>query len=293
MNRTSAAFVLLAIALPPFAQNASAQKAKSISPVVTQVNDRRSASFGQLMLSLDLPGIKTTEVAASRVVVTAATDDLGATLVDAEATPTMEQNMRGTMDFSGEEVPAASVNVTLKNPDRGATSLKSVQGELELFMPSKDPNSTAEIRNFLASGNKPVSHKALKANGIEIALVSSAQIDAMKKKSADAKRKEYVEYGYEGEGLEEAVKNWTDSLFQISEGDVLISVKDPQKRIQDVSFVDAHGETQRVMMDDEEGLTKLSTWGGAIQKDWTMRVQMRTPKNVVKYTFALENIPLP
>jgi hypothetical protein len=272
---------------------AAQEKAKPLDVSVRQVNDRRSAGFfAQLAISLDLPKIKASEVAATRVVIASATDETGLDLVDHEKTPELESTMQGIVGRNNPADTPASVSVTLKNPARKATRVKEVRGEIELYMPAKDPNSVAEIAKFLSGSGKPFPHKALKANGVEIALLSTSQVDAEKKKRAEAKKKEYAEMGFSGEDLENMLKNFMESLLGVQESELLARVKDPNGRIQEITFIDSAGEVKPVMMRDEEGLTLLSTWAKP-EADWKMRVSMRTAKNVVRYTFALNDVPLP
>ena len=110
---------------------------------------------------------------------------------------------------------------------------------------------------------------------------------------AEAKKKEYAELGYSGEDLANAVKSFVESLFGVEESELLARIKDPNKRIQQITYVDAGGEAKPVMMREEEGLIYLSTWAGKPQADWKMRVSMKTSKNVVRYAFALSDVPLP
>lgn len=262
-----------------------------VDVAVHRVNDRRTGgSFSQLDIVLDLPKIKSAEVAASRVVVTSATDETGRDLLDPERETQLEPNYRMGRDAGTEPV---NVSLTLKNPARTATKLKEVRGEIELYMPSKDPNSVAEVAKFTSFSGKALSHKALKANGVEIALVSPAQLAAEKKKLGDAKRKEYVELGYEGETLDTVVASYLESVLSVADHDVLLRVKDPNKRIQEIVFVDGAGEVKRAGVNDEEGFTIVGIWGEPPQPDWKLRVSMRTNKNLVKHAFVLKDVPLP
>jgi hypothetical protein len=263
---------------------------------VQQINDRRTnGSFSHLSISLELPKIRSTEVEASRVLLAAATDDSGKSLLDPEATePQLEPNMSGRMGGAAATPPPASVRVMLANPDRKATTVKEVRGEIELYMPAKDPNSVAEIPKFVSLSGKPLGHKALKANGVEITLLTEKQIEAERKRIAEAKRKEYKDAGWEdGESLEEMLKNLLSSLLGIQETDLLLRIKDPNKRIQAIAFVDAAGEVKHVSTRDEEGLTYLSTWGDKPQPDWKLRISMKTAKNMVRHSFALKDLALP
>lgn len=279
---------LIAIAL--FALPLLAQKA---DPKVTQVNDRRTkGSFSQLEITLELPGIKSTDVAAFRVLVASATDDAGTSLVNTEAeAPALEPNARA---LYGNDDGPASVRVTLKNPPRKATAVKQVAGDIELFMPSKDPNSVAEIAKFTSQSGKTLSHKALKANGVEIAPVSEAQLAAERKRLTDAKTKELKDAGYDEETTKSVLESFSDGLLKFDDGEVPLRVKDPNKRIQDISYVDGKGEVKHASMhDDENGYTVLSTWGEKPEPDWKLRVSMKTPKNLVRYPFVLTNVALP
>lgn len=266
--------------------------ALAIDVTVARVNDRRtSGHFSQLGITLELPKVKSVDVAASRVLLTSAADDTGRDLIDHEMSePSLETNHR-----SGNEDAATPVTVslTLKNPDRKASKVNEVRGEIELFMPSKDPNSVAEIAKFLSFSGKPVAHKALKANGIEIALVSPAQVAAEKKRLGDAKRKEYAGMGYEGESLDQAVNGYLEYVLRLEPSDVVLRMKDPNDRIQEIVYVDGAGEIKRGSLRDDEGFKILTTWGDAPQPDWKLRVSMRTPKNLVRHSFALKDVPLP
>lgn len=288
----------ITIALTLFALSAVAQpKATPVEVSVKSVNDRRtSGSFAQLNISLELPKISSRDVEASRVLLAGATDDTGRTLLNPEAgEPMLEPNYRGSLTGRDDKVPPpATVNITLQNPDRKAKTVKEVRGEIELFMPSKDPNSVAEIAKFMGSSGKPLSHKALKANGIEIALVSPAQLAAERKRLSDAKRKEYVEAGWTpGEDLDSMVKSYSESLLTVEDSDVLVRIKDPNSRIQELAYIDAAGETKRISDRTDEGFTYLTTWGEKPQADWKLKVSMKTPKNMVRYSFALKDVVLP
>ncbi|HUP62420.1 MAG TPA: hypothetical protein VNA69_18590 [Thermoanaerobaculia bacterium] len=273
-----------------FSIAASAQQ--KIDVAVKQVNDRRSKGFfAELVISLELPKIQSSEVAASRVLVSAAVDETGRDLIDREAQePRLEPNQR--LGMKGPPMPA-QVSLTLKNPDRRATKVKEVRGEIELFMPAKDANSVAEIAKFVTMSGKALSHKALKANGVEISLLTAAQVDAEKKRRAEEKRKEYTEAGYDGESIATMITSLLESLLTIEENELVVRVKDPNKRIQQINYVDAAGEVKQVMMREDEGLVRLSTWEGKPQPDWKLRVSMQTPKNTARYAFALNDIPLP
>lgn len=270
-------------------------KPKPSDVVISQVNDRRgSGPFAQLTISLELPGVRSSDVAATRVLVAAAVDDSGKSLVEGGGKePELEPTSRMSMGQDDANPQPARVSVTLKNPERKAKKLKEVRGEIELYMPAKDPNSVAEIAKFLSTSGKPLAHKALAANGVEIALVGPAQIAAEKKKRGEAKRAEGKAAGLEGKDLEDYVSSYLESQLKLEDDEVLLRIKDPNKRIQQIGYVTAAGEAKQTSRHDDEGFTKLSTWGDKPQADWKLRVSMTTPKNVSRLPFTLVDVPLP
>lgn len=287
--------VLLALSLLA-AAGASAQSAKRADVVVNQVNDRRTGgSFSELSIVMELPKVTAKQVAASRVLVTSATDDTGASLIDPQKEePKLESS--GSSRFDDKDKPSpATVTLTLKNPSRKATKVKEIRGEIELFMPASDPNSVAEVPKFMSFNGRTLNHKALKTNGVEIALLSKAQIDAERKKIADAKRKEYKDAGYEdGEDLDNTIKSAMEYTLNPEASEIPVRIKDPKKSIQELEFVDGKGEVQHVSQHNlHEDIDALSTWGEAPGNDWTLRVKMRTAKNVVRQSFVLTDVALP
>lgn len=290
MKRTMIALGILtlvgtALAAPP--------KSKTIEVKVGQVNDRRSSgSFSSLNLTLQLPSVPTKDVAASRVFLKAAVDGSGNNLLpDGGDEPQLAPNPYA--EYAKDAATPASVTIELKNPGRDAKTLKEVRGEIELFMPSRDANSMVAIPKFQSQAGKSFAQKGLKANGVEISLISRAQWDAERKKRSEVKREEAKKEGFEGEDLDSQVSYFLDMLFTPDEGDILLKVKDPNKRIQEFSYVEASGEAKRVMSREEEGMVVLSTWGAKPEPDTSLRISMKTEKNLVRYPFVVTDVSLP
>ncbi|HVT04706.1 MAG TPA: hypothetical protein VHL58_15190 [Thermoanaerobaculia bacterium] len=295
MNRTTMRVALAAMTALSISPSSEAASTKSLQVNVSQVNDRRSSgSFSQLSIFLELPTVLSTDLAASRVILKAAEDDKGKNLLDTSAgEPRLETNRQGSFGPDDKKVSPASVSFELKNPDRQATRVKEIRGEVELFMPAKDANSVALIPKFLSSSGKSLSHKALKANGVEIAIVSKAQLDAERKKVGDKRREEAKAQGSEGEDLESAVTNAMENFFTPDAGDVVLKVKDPNHHIQDISFIDKGGEVKPGNAHDVEGWTIVSRYGEPPAADWGLRISMQTEKNILRYPFVLTDVPLP
>jgi hypothetical protein len=259
---------------------------------VMQVNDRRG-KFSGLTVTVIMPSVKLSEVAASRVILKSAVDDLGTNLIGSTQEPDLDQNTRRKFDKGGEPSPMI-VSFDMKNPPRNAKTLKDVRGDIELYMPSRDANSVATVPKFMSQSGRSISDRALKANGIELTLISSDQFAATKKAALDKYRAEEKAKGLDGDDLEQAVKNYGEyEYLNPEENDVLAKLNDPSKRLQSITYVDAGGDEKPVRMSEKNGVTVLSTWAGKPAADWTMRINLKTPKTIVRVPLALTNVPLP
>lgn len=290
--------IITAFALSLLTVTVAAQsKPAPIDVKLGHVNDRRSSgSFSQLIIGMLVPGIPAADVAASRVLVTSAADDTGHSLVDPEAREPELMSTNVPRELDGKPTtppPPVSISVSLTTPDRKAKAIREVRGEIELYMPGKDPNSVAEIPKLLSFSGKPLANKALKANGVDITLLNAAQIAAERKRIVDAKRKEAKANGTEGEELETMMKELLEATLPVSDGELLVRLKDPKTVIQDMVYIDGAGEKKHITTRDEEGLTYLTIWGEKPAADWKLRISMKTPKNVVRYAFALKDVALP
>lgn len=261
---------------------------------IKQIADRRTSShFSQLDLSLELSGITAGDVSAARVVVKKAVDDTGLDLLDPErGEPRFEATSHGYYSEEASTEPA-TVDVVLKNPSRDAVVIREVSGEIELYMPTKDPAATAAIPKFQSSAGKPIASKELKASGVEIVVMGAAQLEAEKQKGAKAKAEELKKEGYDAESIEYSVKSFEEYFYVPEEGEVALKIKDPNARIHEMVLIDSAGEQQQVYSSDRDGMTILSTYGSPIEADWTLKVSLRTPKTLARHTFALADVELP
>ena len=275
---------------------AAAAAAKSGDIHVTQVNDHRAKSFARLSVTVQIPSIKSSDVTASRVILKSAVDDAGTNLMKTDAGETqLEKNLRKDFGDPGEAPAAMLVSMEMNNPPRSAKMLKELKGDIELYMPQRDPNGQATIKNFMSqSGGKNVNDRALKANGVELSILSDAQFQTMKKAALDKYRAEQKANGADGDDLEDRVKNYgTYDYLNPEPGDVLVKLNDPKKAVQSIEYVAADGKATDVRMQEKNGIVVLSTWGEKPAADAAMRVNFKTSKNVVRYPFVLTNIPLP
>jgi len=262
---------------------------------VASVHDRRSDTsvFKKLEIELELPDVPGADVTATRTFVTAAVDDTGRNLVPEDAARGVSAMPMGRMPRSEEKPAPARVTVELRNPARKATAVSSVAGEIELFMPGRDPNGTATLPKFLSQPGRPLADPALKANGVEVMVLGKEQLEAEKRRQIDKLRADAKKQKISGERLEAMVEDLSYGFPKPEEGEVVLRVKAPEGRIQEIVCLDPAGEEKRVSTSEKQGFILLSTWGDKPAPDWSLRIRMKTPKTLARFAYALKDVPLP
>ncbi|HVR37482.1 MAG TPA: hypothetical protein VMU84_00180 [Thermoanaerobaculia bacterium] len=127
------------------------------------VDNRVSAGgfSGTLELRVKLKGTNLDRAAAARILVKEARDDRGNVLADPSSVP----------DFMAREYNSGTLNVSLKQPARAASSVK-IKGTVELYVPARDPSALVKVDKALAKLDAPLASKALKDAKIEITPLS-------------------------------------------------------------------------------------------------------------------------
>lgn len=124
---------------------------------------------GGLEVRVKLTGNGLDKALAARVVITEAKDDKGTSLME---------KARGVPDFSGREYNNGTLNLTVGQPARTASSVR-IKGNVELYVPDRDPNANVKIPNAFAKLDVPIPSKALKAANVELTLLSPAGYNAL------------------------------------------------------------------------------------------------------------------
>ena len=103
---------------------------------VREERARGEAGKPSSAIHIALGGAKREEIAAARVVVSSAVDDLGTSLLpDGAASPAF-----APLPAGGPDAPVV-LSVPMKVAARKATSLREVSGEIELYVPGGDPKA--------------------------------------------------------------------------------------------------------------------------------------------------------
>lgn len=160
MRVLARASLLLGILLTPLAAHAQS----GIGVELDDVTDNR-VSAGQFVGTLDLrvklTGSGLDKATGARILIKEAKDDRGTSLTTESSPP----------DFMPTEYNSGTLQIQLRPPARAASTVR-VKGTVELFVPSRDPNSVVKIDKALSKLDAPLSSKALKASKIEITPLS-------------------------------------------------------------------------------------------------------------------------
>lgn len=295
-NRVAAIGLLLALggALPAAGQS-------NVKVVLSEAVDERISDrmmTGGLVLVLNLEGEGLDAVKSARFRVKEARVDTGQSLLDPKAK---------VPDFTDRNVNAGRVQVTLGSPPRDAAKVR-VSGTAELFVPSRDPASVVKVPGFLSSLDKPVVSKGLKANGVEVTVLSKARYaEEQKKNRLDEKKIALIR----AEGKERGMKDEEiDALVEMAKGFeemgggplpenvLLLKIGRPgDEKIQELWVETAAGEKIETGgsqgSGSPEGFLKQVEMRGPLPKDAVLVFSLFTGKSIVSLPFDLKEVPLP
>jgi hypothetical protein len=285
------ALLALLLSAPP------ARGAENVRVTAGTIDDDRRTSTkfgGGLELELKLTGDGLDGARAARVVVKKAVDGSGRDLLPEKA--------RGA-DFSKVGDHGTGMKINLRNPARGASAITEVAGEIELFVPGRDPGAIVVIDRVLSKVDKPLSSPALKSAKVEARVVSAkAYREQAKKSQAEfekemAKHKEEVQKETGGEKEAEAMmalaKGLMSMMGEVGENDLVLSINDPDKRIFDIEVVGRDGKTIDSNGSMSSGDVRILNFKEKLPADAKLRLFLKTSKSVAATPFSLKDVPLP
>jgi len=262
--------------------------------IVSLGDIRKGDSSSRLEIELELPDFPAAEVAAARLHVRTAVDDTGRDLVPEDDRKKPFEPLRQGRTAGPDETPApAVVQLKIRNPARKAKVLEEISGDVELYLPGRDPNALTRIPNIPAWAGKRLESPALAASGVKIAFLTEEQLEAEKKRQAEKRKEEARKQGVLGEMLESLASAFLRAFFSPEAGDVVFAVEDPGGRVVQMALLDAAGEDQTTGRMQQQGLTVLSSSRRGPRPDWSLEVRLRTPKSEERRSFTLKHVPLP
>ena len=273
--------------------------AEDVKVTAGTVEDQRFSDerFGGLSIELQLKGADVEGVKAVRVKVKSAKDDAGTVLYK----PEKDDKPKDFEEFSAKRQPGPSVHLT--SPSRDASTV-DVAGEVELFLPARDPGTNLKFERFLAGLDRPLSSSVLKSAKVEITPLSAKEYKVRQEKNKPTKEEIIAEgkkRGVSDKEIEEAL-SMMQALASLSgeppsETSVLIETKDPDGRIIAVDVVKADGSELHAPSRGSDGgrerkLVKIDL-SEKPPADAVLAVTLRTAKSVVTVPLNLKGVALP
>lgn len=270
---------LMAVSVPALA-------APPVSVSAGDVTDRRRNDnfFGGLEIELKIGGDGAAGVQGARALVKKAEDDTGRNLLKEGAkTPEFETSMGD----------APSLKLEMRNPARKAKKVREVSGQVELFVPGRDPAAVARLDGFLSRMDRPATSTALKAAQAEVTVVSRKTYEAEKKKDAERRKKDAESAGIGGAMVEAFSGLFEGLMGDIEENDVLLKVTDPGKKVFNVEVFDSKGARIDSGGSMSVGSFRILKFSEKLPADASLRIYVLTPKSVLTAPFQLKDVALP
>jgi hypothetical protein len=277
--------VLLAVfSIFVFASNGFAQ----ITVKAGDMKDSRTTGsfFAGFDIELSVTGASLTGAKAMRVLLSTAIDETGRNIIKESQTSFEEIN---------EDETEASVRVKMKNPSRSAMTIKEVTGNIEIFVPAKDPAATLTVTSLSKSIGISINSPVLKASGIEITIWNKEQYEARKKVEEEKLKKSKSEEGIGG-ALMGIFGGLMDSFSSMDENSIAFQIKDPESKIVRIEILDAKGESLGsggMTIGDSKQQTRIIDLQEKLPPDAQVKIHILTAKSMIKAPFKLEKIALP
>jgi len=257
---------------------------------IGELKDSRTTGqfFKGLEVQLKLVGDGFTDAKALRATVSSATDSTGQNLINSEETS--QKEFKEISNFGG----SSDNTVTLKflNPARKAESLKELKGEIELFIPKNDPQSTVTLAGSKNWAGKLIDHPALKNAGVELKILTAAQQQENAKKESEEKIALMKKEGAPQEMIDFAMQ-MAGGFGGNDENSLTLSLKDPKNSLVSIEFVDASGQK----IDSNGSMSSMGSktlyFGSKVPDDASAVIHILSSKALVKVPIQLANVTLP
>jgi hypothetical protein len=275
------------LAAPPLA-------AQDLRVSAGTIEDRRTTGrfFAGLEIELKLTGDDLADAKSARILVKKAVDETGRDLLP---------ERKADEDFKS--IGSSELKLSLKNPARGASAVKGIAGEVQLFVPTRDPAAVVTIDRVLSRMDKPIDSPGLKVQQIAVRVVSPKVHRAAAKKREAEFEKEVEKHKDEmkkeagddktAEALIALVKGFSGMMNEVSDNDLILEIEDEHKRILDVSVVGPKGDTIDTRGSMSSGGLRIFQFSEKLPAEAKLKLLLQTRKSIVSAPFSLTNVPLP
>lgn len=265
------------------------------------IDDRRTTGqfFGGLEVELKLTGDDLADAKAARLLLTKAVDETGRDLLpEKRDDPDFQKSFGGSLP---------DLKASLKNPARNAGALKEISGEVQLFIPGRDPASTVVVDKLATRMDKVVASPGLKTPKIEVRLVSpkayraevkkgQAEMDKEMEKRRAEVEKEAAAAGEDPKAVDalmELAKGLMGMMGDVGDNDLIFRIKDTESKLLEVEVTDKSGERISSQGSMTSGELRIMNFSQKLPADAKLRFLIKTKKSVVAAPFSLKDVALP
>jgi hypothetical protein len=273
--------------------------AEDVKVTAGTVEDQRFSDvrFGGLSVGIVLKGSGLADVKAVRVKVKSAKDDTGTVLYK----PEKDEKPKDFEEYEANRQPGPELR--LLSPSRDASTV-DVAGEVELFIPARDPNTKQRFEAFLGGLDKPIASTALKSAKVEITPLSAGEYKTRQEKNRPTKEQIVAEgkkHGASDAEIQQAL-SLMEAIGSLSgeapsENSVLLETKDPEGRIIAIDIVRPDGAELQAPSRGSTGGRELKMVKIDLSEkppaDAALVVTLRTAKSLVTVPLDLRGVALP
>ena len=295
MNPTQVLMSLTVFLISAVSAWAGPERLTDARVMFTEVKDTRTTGqfFVKCEVELKIMGRAVAKAMGVRdVKVTYAVDDTGVILVNKEEdnTPSFFRPNDGGSSLTH--------SVSLKNPARSAKYIQTLKGTIFLFSPTPENGGMVDAGTFMETPGKSLGEDKLKEHGVTVQYITP---EILEQKKAQEKKKARAQMDKEmeklGEEMGQAMLQMFEGMFGGMMGDdknsIRLWVKDPNKRVVDIQFVDARGEVLNSSSRSNMGELRQVGFKQLPPPTTRLRVLLATDQAVHPVKFSLNEIPLP
>ncbi len=293
-SRLPVALLIACAALQAFGQNITLRGTDTLRVVVENVVDRRDAGKtseifnryrGECQLRLNFDGGPITpDTVLLRVRITNALDNTGRDLLPTNRTATFDQWPLEPVDGTYHMHGASKVTISLQMPARQATTIRTVQGDVEFYLPNRTKSNVLTFDEITAT--QPFNHPLLKNFGIELTPLDRARLSAEeRKRKTQSETPKFLQ-----DVLINTLSNaWLIPRFQTNM--VVLEMIDPKQMVAYIELLDAGH--RRFKHSPPIRLGDFILFPTPLSKDMKARVHLALPEVIHRFPFRVEHVPLP
>jgi len=167
-----------------------------------------------------------------------------------------------------------TANVTLRSPSRNATSIKVLEGEVEVFVPTVSNGGLIILKDYSKDPLSPIAHPLLKKHGLEVFYVTKGIYES--RKAEFSRHSGLAGFGWPYSGAA-----------------ARLYINNPNRLVLRVDLRNADGVSLNPLLSSADGNRRAFDIKTAPSAGSQVVIAVMTPETRQSFPFKLENIALP